>query len=105
MEQKFKYCFEFYFFDLTSIFFQQLPLDVQYKMLNIPYNNYKTQVCKYFAENQTCHFGKNCTYAHGDAELRKPYEELPQDALPTLEITNPNAFRLLNAQMHANQPN
>ena len=73
-------------------------------MLNIPYNNYKTQVCKYYAENQQCHFGKNCTYAHGDAELRKPYEELPPDAVPSLEMTNPSAFRLLNAQMTANQP-
>ena len=73
-------------------------------MLNIPYNNYKTQVCKYYQENGQCHFGRNCTYAHGDIEMRQPYQELPPDALPSLEITNPSAFRLLNAQIQAFQP-
>jgi len=29
---------------------------------------------------------------------------LPEDALPNLEITNPNAFRLLQAQMNAFEP-
>ena len=71
-----------------------LPLEVQYKMLNIPYNNFKTQKCKYFEQEKQCRFGKNCTYAHGDYELRAPYEELPPDAIPVLE-TNPAAFRLV----------
>ena len=73
-------------------------------MLNIPYNNYKTQVCKYFEQEKQCHFGKNCTYAHGKDELRKPYEELPVEVGSGLEITNPNAFRLLKAQVQAVQP-
>ena len=47
------------------------------KMLNIPYNNYKTQRCKYFDEHGVCKFGKNCSYAHGDSELRNPYDNLP----------------------------
>ena len=72
-------------------------------MLNIPYNNYKTQVCKYFEQEKQCHFGKNCTYAHGKDELRKPYEELPVEMGTGLEITNPNAFRLLKAQIQAVQ--
>ncbi len=46
------------------------------KMLNIPYNNYKTQRCKYFDDTGNCKFGKNCSYAHGDAELRNPYDTL-----------------------------
>lgn len=87
------------FGNLPFLLFQQLPLDVQYRMLNIPYNNYKTQACKFYAEGQPCHYGKNCTYAHGNVELRQPYQELPPDALPSLEISNPSAFRLLNAQV------
>ena len=46
------------------------------KMLNIPYNNYKTQRCKYFDDTGNCKFGKNCSYAHGDNELRNPYDTL-----------------------------
>lgn len=36
--------------------------------------------------------------------MRKPYEELPVDVGSNLEITNPNAFRLLKAQVQALQP-
>jgi hypothetical protein len=68
-------------------------------MLNIPYNNFKTQKCKYYEQDGVCKFGKNCTYAHGTEEIRQPYEELPIDILNTLEFTNPNAFRLLHAQV------
>lgn len=50
------------------------------KMMNIPYNNYKTQRCKYFDDTGNCKFGKNCSYAHGDAELRNPYDNLPMTA-------------------------
>ena len=48
-------------------------------MLKVPYNNFKTQVCKFFEQTGACHFGMNCTYAHGKQELREPYEELPTD--------------------------
>jgi len=51
------------------------------KMLNVPYNNFKTQRCKYFDDTGNCRFGKNCSYAHGDAELRNPYDNLPVTAL------------------------
>ena len=54
--------------------FQPLPREAQMKMLNIPYNNYKTQRCKFFDQTGTCRFDKNCSYAHGDAELRNPYD-------------------------------
>jgi hypothetical protein len=47
------------------------------KVMGIPYNNYKTQRCKYFDDTGNCKFGKNCSYAHGDAELRNPYDNLP----------------------------
>lgn len=51
------------------------------KVLGIPYNNYKTQRCKYFDDTGNCKFGKNCSYAHGDAELRNPYDNLPVTAI------------------------
>ena len=66
-------------------------------MLNIPYNNYKTRMCKYFELEHFCHFGKNCTYAHGIEELRNPYQQLPPEALDNLMNINPNALRLLNS--------
>lgn len=50
------------------------------KMMNIPYNNYKTQLCNFWEKGGKCKFGKNCSYAHGEHELRKPYEALPLDA-------------------------
>jgi hypothetical protein len=46
------------------------------KMLNIPYNNYKTQKCKYFEQEGVCKFGKNCSYAHGEIDTRNPYENV-----------------------------
>ena len=51
------------------------------KVMGIPYNNYKTQRCKYFDDTGNCKFGKNCSYAHGDAELRNPYDNLPMAPL------------------------
>ena len=33
--------------------------------------NYKTTKCKNYEKNGTCRFGERCTFAHGDAELRK----------------------------------
>lgn len=50
------------------------------RMMNIPYNNYKTQQCKFWEKEGKCKFNKNCSYAHGDHELRKPYEAIPQEA-------------------------
>ena len=45
--------------------------------MNIPYNNYKTQSCKFFDKDGQCKFGKNCSFAHGGHELRNPYDNLP----------------------------
>ena len=70
---------------------EELPVEVKFKMMNVPYNNYKTQVCKYYAQSKNCHYGKNCTYAHGDEETRAPYQEIP-GGLPSLEGTNPRAL-------------
>lgn len=56
-----------------------LPADLMYRMMNIPYNNYKTQLCKFWLKEGRCKFNKNCSFAHGESELRKPYETLPKD--------------------------
>ena len=63
-------------------------------MMHIPYNNYKTQKCKFFEQNQYCKFGKNCTFAHGPEEMRQPYEEISTDDVINLSMRNPSAFRL-----------
>jgi hypothetical protein len=54
------------------------------KMLNIPYNNFKTQKCKYFYSTEVpgiCKFGKNCSYAHGEEDLRNPYTNVDMGRL------------------------
>ena len=61
-------------------FFQPLPDEFMMKMMNIPYSNYKTQICKFFQLEGKCKFGNNCSFAHGEDQLRKPYEPLPQNA-------------------------
>lgn len=32
--------------------------------------NYKTTMCKYFEEGKVCKYKENCSYAHGDHEIR-----------------------------------
>jgi hypothetical protein len=61
------------------------------RMLNIPYNNYKTQTCKNFEKEGRCKFGEKCSYAHGAQELRSPYENIliPPQLVPQL-----NQFKL-----------
>lgn len=63
------------------------------KMLNIPYNNYKTQRCKYFDQEGQCKFGKNCSYAHGEDELRNPYDFVTQTPVPPINPL-PNQFMM-----------
>jgi len=60
-------------------------------MMNIPYNNYKTQLCKFWEKEGKCKFNKNCSYAHGDYELRKPYEALPKEGQTNDTTTPQNA--------------
>ena len=62
------------------------------KMMNIPYNNYKTQRCKFFDEQGNCKFGKNCSFAHGDHELRNPYDNINGQLPPNFMFPNPNQF-------------
>ena len=55
------------------------PTELMMKMMNIPYSNIKTQLCKYWQTEGKCKYRVNCSYAHGPEELRKPYEPLPYD--------------------------
>ena len=48
--------------------------------MNMPYNNLKTQLCRFYEKDMKCKYGKNCSYAHGDFELRKPYQSIPQES-------------------------
>lgn len=45
-------------------------------MMNIPYNNFKTQTCKNFEKEGKCKFGEKCSYAHGRVDLRNPYDNI-----------------------------
>lgn len=45
-------------------------------MMNIPYNNFKTQTCKNFEKEGKCKFGEKCSYAHGKVDLRNPYDNI-----------------------------
>lgn len=82
---------------------QSLPVEMQFKLLNIPYNNYKTQKCKFFEKDGMCRFGKNCSYAHGPEDLRKPYEDLPEETVEqvTKELADKNAVILAIKSAHA----
>ena len=60
------------------------------KMANMPYNNVKTQLCRFWQKDGKCKYGKNCSYAHGDFELRKPYHALPKDATQPYQKTQEN---------------
>ncbi len=31
---------------------------------------YKRQICKYYKNGEDCKFGDNCSFAHGEKELR-----------------------------------
>lgn len=49
-------------------------------------------ICKYFNNGQQCPWQNRCHFAHGDKELRHPY-----DPLPNSNISNsPNAYTLIN---------
>lgn len=41
-------------------------------------NLYKTSLCRYFSLQQICPLGENCHYAHGDHELRKASDPIPE---------------------------
>ncbi|CDW71209.1 zinc finger [Stylonychia lemnae] len=55
---------------------EPLPLEVTMRMMNIPYNNFKTQTCKNYEKEGKCKFGDKCSYAHGNTDLRNPYENI-----------------------------
>jgi len=65
---------------------------------------YKTVACKFFGRTGSCRKGLNCTYAHGDHELRRPYRLLDEahpsfaqdnhsNAIPSRRITQNSADR------------
>ena len=74
---------------------EELPVEVKFKMMHVPYNNYKTQVCKFYKANKECHYGKNCTYAHGETETRNPYQDLPSSLQGGIQSNDLKAYQQL----------
>ena len=68
-------------------------------MMKVPYDNYKTRVCRFYQESGQCTYGKNCTYAHGEQELRKPYEQLSKEVSTSYKLCYPNAFKKQEAEV------
>lgn len=46
-------------------------------MINI---KFKTEICRYFQANGTCPLGEKCHFAHGEDDLRKISDQLPENA-------------------------
>ncbi|CAG9540505.1 unnamed protein product [Cercopithifilaria johnstoni] len=54
-------------------------------------NAYKTSLCRSFRENNTCPYGEECVFAHGEKELR-----LPPQAHPKYKTQLCNKFSVWN---------
>ena len=59
-----------------------LPAELMMKMMQVPYSNFKTQLCKYWVQEGKCMYRAKCCYAHGQEELRSQYDPLPKDMPP-----------------------
>jgi hypothetical protein len=57
---------------------------------------YKTVACKFFGRTGSCRKGLNCTYAHGDHELRNLTDPLPPIPREVLLYCPPNMKLLPN---------
>jgi Zinc finger C-x8-C-x5-C-x3-H type (and similar) len=44
-----------------------------------PNVNYKTTLCNHFHSTGSCLRGENCHFAHGEADLRKKTDPLPEN--------------------------
>ena len=64
------------------------------------YSNYKTMKCKNFSSTGSCKYGTNCTFAHGDEELRKPTDpfSLPMGGPGTLPNLPLNPYTSQNGK-------
>ena len=58
--------------------------------------NYKIVKCKYFEKEGMCRYGSLCTFAHGNAELRKKSDNV--------DITTQQNMMVLQNMMMMNQP-
>ena len=47
------------------------------------YCNYKTVMCNMYETGQNCKFGSNCTFAHGEDEMRSPYDPMDKSKVQT----------------------
>lgn len=78
---------------------------MQIKLMNIPYNNFKTQRCKYFDETGVCKFSKNCSFAHGEDELRNPFDQLmiPPAMFPGMPEAGAPGYDMMAAHTYQEQ--
>ena len=58
----------------------QVPAD----QAQLPLIKYKTKLCRHWSLTNTCALGDACSFAHGNAELRKFDDPVPQ-SFPGLE--------------------
>lgn len=49
--------------------------------LSNAYCNYKTVMCNMWENQVPCKFGSNCTYAHGEDEMRSPYDPMDKNSV------------------------
>ena len=61
------------------------------------HSNYKTQMCKVWAEHNSCKFGNLCCFAHTSEDLRKLTDPMP--AVPSeVLIYSPPKMKINQAE-------
>ena len=64
--------------------------------LSNAYCNYKTVMCNMWENGMPCKFGSNCTYAHGEDEMRSPYDPMDKSSV---QSNSTASMAMMNAMM------